>query len=72
MSVETRLTNLEKKHPPGQNIYITSMPDETVEESIKKYEEKHNVIFDHNDPTNRIWDVVFAGKEYAANSNPIS
>jgi hypothetical protein len=72
MNIETRVANLEKIHPPGQNIFITSMPTETVEESIRAYEAKHNVKFDHNDPTNKIWDVVFFGKEYDANSNPIS
>jgi len=72
MSIEIRLANLEKKHPPGQNIYIMSLPTETVAESIKEYEEKHNVKFDHNDPTNKIWDVVFYGSEFDEQSNLIS
>ena len=72
MNIETRVANLEKKHPPGQNIYITSMPDDSVEESIKKYEQEHNVKFDYNDPTNKIWDVVYFGGEFDEQSNPIS
>jgi hypothetical protein len=59
VNIETRVANLEKIHPPGQNIYITSLPTETVEESIKIYESEHNIKFNHDDPTNKIWDIKF-------------
>lgn len=58
MSVETRLTNLEKKHPPGQNFSIVAIHD-TMEVAIKKYEEEHGVKVDMNDETNQFLDVVF-------------
>lgn len=70
MNIETRVANLEKKHPPGQNIHITTW-DMTLEEAIKKYEEEHGIIVDMNDPSNDFVEVVFIGGDFDENSNPI-